>query len=300
MSISFNEIKKLIGSNDQWNELVTVMASINKKNPYSSGSDEYIMWNEQCNVNLPLLYIASIYLYIYAKKNGCKIFLFATRDCCHWYNIFKKLFPNENCHYFNCSRNMFSVAYRDSHPIFKNYVQSLVNDNMASAIYVDIHGSGQHLFKYLKKEFKDSIPHCFLLSSGCIDISHIPSQCKKYVDKICYLIFNEKGGHVEMLNYDVVGTLQNFNEDGPIRDKPEYSMNQIIPYHKTMSAIINKLLPLNPHCHLDGSYNSDELHELIKKLFAVIQKDRPIIGKFIHHIGRHKKLIKDKPKKKDK
>lgn len=62
-------------------------------NPYQSkksqiDQDKSTMWKEQCVINFPILYLASIYLYIYAKHKNCNTFLFATRDCCHWYKIF--------------------------------------------------------------------------------------------------------------------------------------------------------------------------------------------------------------------
>lgn len=287
MNSKINEVKKLLTKNDDWEYLFKLITETDLRNPYSNHSDEWSMWQEQCYYNFPILYLGSIYVYLYAKKNNCKRFLFATRDCCHWYKIFTKMFPDEICHYFNCSRNMFSLACNESHPLFKNYVESLVEDEMDQSIYVDIHGSGQHLFKYIKREFKETPPYCFLLSSGCENKDDFPTSVDRYRDHILSLIFKERGGHIEMLNYDLVGTMQNYSVKGPIRDKPEYSLEQIAPYHKCINSLVNKLLPINVEVLED--YSIKNIHELIVSLFALIQSSRPVIGKSIHHIGRHKK-----------
>lgn len=289
MNISKTEIRSILGPNDQ---LVPIIDHVGMKNPYDPDKDEdaYIMWEEQCNINFPILYMASIFLYIFAKQKNCKVFLFATRDCCHWYNIFKKIFPNEKSYYFHCSRNMFSSAAMKNNIHFKTYIQSMVGDNLDDAIYVDIHGSGQHLFHYFNKAFNKA-PYCFLLSSSCEDYDSFPSITRKYHGKLINLIFGVRGGHIEMLNYDLVGTLQNYSSDGPIRDKLEYELNQVIPYHKCIDAIVEKLMPLPSY-----TYDLTKLHHLIKKIFMNISENRPLLTKYIHHIGRHKKIKKSKSK----
>lgn len=67
-----------------WNMLDTVKDTL-ADNPYSKDERvKHVMWLEQCLVNFPLLYWASIHLNRFAQKKGCNTFLFATRDCCHW------------------------------------------------------------------------------------------------------------------------------------------------------------------------------------------------------------------------
>ena len=101
------------------NKLNKIVKHTIKDNPYDRKKDKnkYIMWIEQCQINLPILYLASIYLYEYGKKRGCNNFIFATRDCCHWYKVFKQLYPNVKSSYFHCSRNMFENAINNKNEV---------------------------------------------------------------------------------------------------------------------------------------------------------------------------------------
>ena len=297
-----------------WDKLATTIDILIKSNPHKDKQcHQYMMWQEQAGINFPLLYLASIYLYIYAKQKGCNIFLFATRDCCHWSKIFKKLFPETTVHYFNCSRNMFGKATRENHPDFNNYVEEITGmhprdavdavahnkDDISKAIYVDIHGSGLHLFRYFRKRFP-TMPQCFLLSSGIRSYSDMPSLCRKYRDNLINVVFDVNGGPIEMLNYDLVGTLQDYSKQhGPIRDKPEYDLEIVQPYHQCMNFIVEHLVPIKDL----SSFTEDrykDLSKCIEDIYSVIIVGRPIIREYIKHIGRHKKIKVnkvDKPKK---
>src|SRR4029079_17979825 len=125
--------------------------------------------------------------------------LFATRDGCHWIRIFKKMFPKTQCHYFNCSRNMFKKGGQ----YFKKYVKSLIDGDISTAIYVDIHGTGQNLFTYFEREFGD-VPHCLLLSASCPDYEQLPRICHvpHQLGRLVILFFSAAGTPIEMLNYD--------------------------------------------------------------------------------------------------
>src|SRR5687768_16625104 len=79
------QLSKLRWSKD----LTRIIKQISLINPYAdqeiniqpnsiSSRDSQLMWIEQCCINFPLLYLSSIYLYIYAKQKGCDTFLFAT------------------------------------------------------------------------------------------------------------------------------------------------------------------------------------------------------------------------------
>src|SRR5689334_7909325 len=94
-SLRHESIFEILDS-DQWASLSKLLRLALESNPYEPyrERDQYMMWKDQACLNFPLLYLGSLYLYFYAKERGCKTFLFATRDCCHWYRIFEKLFPN--------------------------------------------------------------------------------------------------------------------------------------------------------------------------------------------------------------
>lgn len=54
-------------------DLIKCINNAKKFNPYTE-EDGKLMWREQCFINFPLLYLASIYLYNYAKQYGCDTF----------------------------------------------------------------------------------------------------------------------------------------------------------------------------------------------------------------------------------
>ena len=271
-----NVIKYLkdIGMND----LVKHIKKKNKKAP--SDDDASVIWKEQSFINFPIFYLASLYLYDYAKSLKCTTFLFATRDCCHWYKIFHKLYPEADAHYFNCSRNMFRRGVNN--PYFRAYVQSLIKD-IKSTIYIDIHGTGLTMFRYFQSAFGE-VPHCFMLSAKAKDYSGMPSISRKYFKegKFINLVFRSRATPIEMLNYDIVGTLQNYDETGPVRDKLEYNKNLIQNYHNCTKALLKKL-PNPPNI------KRDKLHKAIIQMFEGILTKRPIISKQIVHMLSHGK-----------
>jgi len=285
-----NKIMTYLRNSKQCDKLIYLIEEMKQIIPYSPGTTPYVMWKEQCMINLPLLYLASIYLFSYAKSKSCNTFLFASRDCCHWYKIFKKLFPNTNTHYFHCSRNMFGRGFRTTHTDYKNYIVSLVNgdtNNLEKSIYVDIHGSGQHMYNYFKKNF-DTLPYCFLLSTGCPKYRKFPHPAKSFIpkklDKLIALIFDVTGGPIEMLNYDLIGTMQDYSsKTGAIREPLEYPCELIKHYHEAMKCIIRKI-----H-HIDNTdeYDLENLEDLIKNIFMINQNTTSIIRQIVNHVGRH-------------
>src|SRR5437016_3804636 len=95
---------------DRFPALKRAITAVLNQNEHKRNSVKWLLYVEQCLINLPILYLASLYLYAFAKKHGYTNYLFCTRDCCHWHRIFTRLFPDERCHYFHCSRNMFNKA----------------------------------------------------------------------------------------------------------------------------------------------------------------------------------------------
>lgn len=296
---AIHDVTHYLGDRPQWRGLVSAIRHIIQANPYKD--ERGYMWVEQAAVNFPLLYLASIYLYIHAKQKDCKILLFASRDCCHWQRIFARLFPSVKSHYFHCSRKMFSLAIHDPNSDFNGYVKSLCNGvDLRNVMYVDIHGTGQHLLRYFHKRFKGTIPQCFLLSSGVRSYRHLPSICQKYREVITNLVFDVNGAPIEMLNYDLQGTLTNYvaAQGGPIRATPEYDLNRVRPYHECVDFIINHLVPYSVDIE-ETKFNDllEELRKLIECFYSILFESRPIIRKYIHHIGRHKMESQKKPNK---
>lgn len=265
----------------KWENLSHLIQLINANNPYEN--DRAIMWQEQCYINFPLLYLTSIYLYFYAKQRNCNTFLFATRDCCHLYRIFKKLFPDTNVHYFNCSRLMFESATEKENIPFKKYVTSIVK-NVNNTIYVDLHGTGRRVLSYFEKEFNE-VPYCFLLSIGCSYINDLPEISQRYSDegKFFNLISKSRGCSIEMINSDIIGTLIDYSPSGPVRDTLEYDKKYVIPYHKCIDYALKHLRPLN----IKAKYHPNEIQNLIELIYEYIRETPLIISKYIDHVGKH-------------
>lgn len=288
-----------ISRDDHLNDVISILGRFRKlsriiyktciQNPYETGKScnnyYHTMWTEQCTINFPLLYLASLYLYIYAKQKGCTTFLFATRDCCHWVKMFKQLFPNTQCHYFDCSRIMFQKAIKRGSLHYKEYVTSLTKNDIDKVIFVDVHGTGYNVFKYFQKEFK-KIPYCFLLSAGASNYKGLPKISRKYYkeDKLFVLIYDASGSPIEMLNYDIIGTLQDYNSHGAIRGKLEYSSKYVGVYHDSMELLISQVTAVKEKHH----YKQSEILNVMNKIYPSIRNDVPTIGRFVKHQSTHK------------
>lgn len=254
-------------------------------NPYHNKEYNGIMWQEQALINFPILYLASIYLYHYAQKKDCRTFLFATRDCCHWYRIFKRMYPETQCYYFDCSRNMFACGVGNTS--YRNYVLSMTKD-IDNTIFIDIHGTGRRMFHYFEDEF-GQVPHCFLLSTTFPKYSSFQEIVKRYhrQDKFINLIFDVRGSPIEMLNYDLIGTLQNYSIHGPIRDRLEYEIKHVHAYHECINAILDKIQPVRDNYHR----SLHKIKETIRTLWHPIVEERPVISKYITPSSIHEKNL---------
>jgi hypothetical protein len=301
------ETEKLVGdvihylSTDTklWKELIDIINKCHKENPYKilnesnsySSELEISMWEEQSGINFPLMYICSIYLYIYAKKNNVDTYLFATRDCCHWAKIFKKMFPNEHCVYYNCSRNMFDESIHKGNKYFLDYTKSCMKSTPDRCIFVDIHGTGKRIFSYFKKEF-NTFPYFFLISSSYRSYKHFPqiSIDAKKEDKFINLIFDARGSPIEMLNYDIIGTMSTYTKKGAVRCEPEYLIEYLEPYHVCINYAISQLSEFNTS--ILSKYKIDDMKLLIKKIYRVIQDNQPSVSKYIKHPSKHPTTIK--------
>ena len=284
---TYNQTIKLLKENG-FHHLVTLLEKTYEHNPHKKGSDKYIMWQEQCAINLPILYLGSLYLRNYGTnpERDYRRYLFATRDCCHWYRIFQKMYPEVEVHYFRCSRNMFDVARSHRRPEYHNYVKALADKH---SVYVDIHGTGNHMVNYFQENFNYVIP-CFFMSSGFDDYSELPKLCRRLhsYKALHTIVLGINGSPIEMLNYDKIGTLQDYNKDGPILDKCEYDVRLVEPYHQCVQYFIDHL------GSIDRNDDIEKIRSVLKKLFVPIRKTdmKPSVSHYIVHEKKHRKLIK--------
>jgi len=260
-----------------------------KNNTYNKrhNKTEYHMWNEQCKINFPILYLSSIYLYEYGRRRNCSNFLFATRDCCQWYKVFKQMYPDVQSTYFHCSRNMFERATENDIEPYNQYVKNIVKNEVSKTVFIDIHGTGKRMFAYFEKIYNE-VPYCFLLSATFDSFDDFPSISKHYYkkDKIINLVFNTRGSPIEMLNYDNIGTLQTYTENGPVRDNLEYSLDLIKPYHDGIHYLIKHIKPMS---NIDCDSKINKIKKEILKVFDYLKDKELILAEFIKHIGKHKK-----------
>jgi hypothetical protein len=276
-------------TNNNWKELKSLIHLGNEVNPYTKHPESY-MWEEQCGINIPLLYVSSIYLYTYAKKHGVDTYLFATRDCCQWIKIFKKLYPEEHAVYFNCSRNMLDGATTTKNAYYDTYVKSCIKTSPDKCVFVDLHGTGKRIFSYFEKAFGNSdecIPYTFLLSSSYRRYSEFPSVTQKYYakDKFINLIFDARGSPIEMLNYDIQGTLQQYTRKGTVRDPVEYDLLYLETYHVCVDYICKKISTVKA----DAEWDLDAIYKIIQKVYRVIQDNQPAVAHYIKHPSKHPK-----------
>ena len=257
-------------------------------------------WKEQIYVNFPLLYLGSILLHRYAQKRGITNFLFATRDCVHFVRIFSRLFPQYTTHYFHCSRNICAVASCPERHPYDDYVEKLLltadglrgsraqqlHAAMDKTVFVDIHGSGRGILQYFTAKYQTA-PFVYVLTGRFSGVEDMYPICREYAaeGKLMMQIWNCLGGSpIEMLNYDVIGTLQNFSERGPVRDPLEYKLKYVQPYHDCMDVICRGLKPFSDKV---DSKMARYVSGLLGKVCQVIQLDLPIIAQLIKPVRKH-------------
>lgn len=246
-----------------------------RANPYNAKREEvqHAMWIEQAVINMPILYLSSIYLYQRAHDRGVRRFLFATRDGFHWHKLFRQMYPRAKVHYFDCSRNMFERALKRRHSSYLRYVRGLCGDS-ERVVYADIHGSGLRVLKYFEQH-ADALPEClcFLISTNFKSASSMPSRCRE--SGVRPLVYGTKGSPIEMLNYDVVGTLQDYNSKGAVRAPVEYDVRHLRAYHGAAEAFLHASRALDS----PPTLSRDELEEMIEYLFEPILRHSPALGR---------------------
>ena len=284
LNISLKKTIRYLKDKD-YNNLVLLLGEVWENHP-DKNSPEYDMWREQLALNLPILYIASICLHKFVEKHGIRNILFATRDCAHWHKVYQAMYPDDSVHYFNCSRNMFNTARDRYRPYYEKYIKSVTSGDIDSTVYVDIHGTGRRMYGYFK-ERHNKIPKCFILSSGHSVPENLPIEIQKMVSKGSaeFLVFSADGSPIEMLNYDVIGTCNDYDKYGPVRAAPEYDISDIEAYHDCVSQFI-KLL--KQQSSLDDHHSFRSMVKVVNYLFEPALSTLPIIADWIDPERKHK------------
>ena len=265
-----------------YGELRSALKRTYKRNPYTPESQDYIKWQEQCLINIPILYFASIYLHSYAKMSGYNRYLFVTRDGCHWHKIFSKMYPKADVHYFRSSRNMFDNARHNQNPDYNNYYRALASKK---SLYIDVHGTGEHMLLYCDTNGLPSLP-CFFLTCGAKRYEELPIRALQLYreGKFHSLVFDVNGSPIEMLNYDTIGSLRDYTKHGPVLADLEYDSKIIQPYHNCVNTFLE---------HLSGidSVKMESIPKILKDLIEPIENSdqKPCIAQQITHLRTHPK-----------
>jgi hypothetical protein len=210
----FTETEKLLYDHKLF-DLQKSIRTFRLKNPYPDGI-ESTLYNEQCQLNIPLLYLFCIHINEIMVKEKRKKVLFVTRDCCLLIQMFKRLFPFYETVYFSSSR----YINKNPSPGYKDYVRSHYDPK---CILVDLQGTFKSSMPLYWELFGD-VPRVHFLScttqttvSPKITASILPNLGASYV-------------WIEHLNFDKQGTIFGMVEGQDIRvynENDEYVVNLI-------------------------------------------------------------------------
>jgi hypothetical protein len=179
---------------------------------------------------------------------------------------------------------MCKTAISEQRPHYRDYVTSLINDHIDRAIYVDIHGTGNNVLSYFQKEF-DKLPRCFIISSGVNHYDQLPPICQSHYKhhKLIIPILSSAGTPIEMLNYDLIGTLYDYTSNGPVRSRPEYQIKHVEPYHNCMKKLVEKIIPITDIKHIKHL----DLNDIFNGSYSSILNTSPVISCFAVHQTSH-------------
>lgn len=270
-----------------YDNLVSLLTDTWKLQPYKKHSKRYKMWKEQIAINLPVLYIASLCLHRFVKEKKIKNILFATRDCAHWYKIYSAIYPDDNTHYFHCSRNMFNTARIHSRPDYENYINTITNNDIDHTVYIDVHGTGRRMYEYFDSRKGRRIPKCFILSSSHSVPEHLTHDIQKMIKKgdCKFMVYGASGSPIEMLNYDLIGTCNDYNKYGAVRAPLEYSEKYVKVYHNCIDQFIE--LIKKSRSPVDESHGINCMYRTTNFLLEPAFDDLPVISKWIDHERKH-------------
>ena len=206
-------------------DLAFLMRALRLQNPFAPNSPEYLIWNEQCQFNIPLLIQACIHLDQFCQKKKKHRILFTTRDSCLWVQLFRALYPHYQSIDFHTSRH----TYRFPSPSFIEYVKGVCTGD---EVIVDVHGSGCNFQMFFNQYFNKDFIYLTIISCGSVSA----------LNKNFFLNLSHDCQKIEMLNYDLIGTLYDIRNGIPLRAEPEYDLSYVRPNHLCIAKCI-ELLP---------------------------------------------------------
>jgi hypothetical protein len=213
-------------------ELAYLMRALRLQNPYIGNSPEHLIWNEQSQINIPILIQSSIYLDQFCKTHKKNRILFSSRDTCLWIKIFKAMFPNYTSLYFHSSRQ----AYREPSLDYIEYVRSIYTGD---SIIVDGHGSGTSCIDFFKEHMQTHPTYLAIVYWDTAPGNWSTPDSPRYG-----IVKTSEGwsDKIEYLNNDYVGSLKNFEQGKPTRLPCEFSEKYVDASHFCVEAFM-KIYP---------------------------------------------------------
>jgi len=233
-------------------DLANLMRVLRLENPYQKESTEWTIWNEQAQLNVPSLILASLYLDNFCKEKNITTLLFSARGCCHIIKIFKHLFPNYTSVYFHSSR----YVYQHPTPEFIRYARS---HYLPNTLIVDENGTGGTCRAFFEKHLSIT-PNYFSI----VHASGWGSQSWRL-------------GRIEHLNVDQMGSLICFDENDPVRLPLEYPLEYVQVAHTCIERCLSLL-----DQYTVNTFNE----ELLLYFLKTIRRSKPALEQY--YIPVHK------------
>ena len=237
------------GTTDKrFNELAFLLREFRHKNPYDINTNEYQLYNDQAEFNIPLLILVSHELFKLLNNENRNTLLLLTRDGCLLKHIFKLIYPNIKCIELHSSR----IINLNPNQEYKDYLKSIYNDK--TCLIFDLFGafnSGKALYK----EVFGKYPRVHLLG-----YNYVFGERDKY-SELTYSSFNE----CESFNLDCIGSLIKL-ENGVFIRAPilDYEISDAVIYKDTVLSF----------CNFIKQYEIPLSSNLLSDFFTILGKKR--------------------------
>jgi hypothetical protein len=189
-------------------DVANIIREFRLRNPYDEYSNEFLLYDEQCQSNIMLLCLFSCQINNIVIKESLKKILFCTRDCCLLYKLFHFLFPQHTYIIYNTSR----VMNKNYNNEYIEYIKSVYS---IESIIIDLQGSFESGRKLYLETFNE-LPrvHILCFNNKAPIYNKLSFSCKQTMND-----------YMELLNTDKIGTLIKYSNGNFIRTKNENEKN---------------------------------------------------------------------------